>query len=181
MRCYTTFLIKSYLSIMATVSLVIETDGFQHGPEAHTIKSIALAIFATRSCLVRVFDTSHLIHGSSAALRMYRYQSEYHGLTVDGVGLPQEYVVPLILGFLQKAIQDELERCLPLPLSFILWTRGPISETFSNSCWIQQHCHRRYPSWCATWKILTARLPNLSSAPQSTPQWNTGPWSSPIG
>ena len=115
---------------MATVSLVIETDGFQHAPEAYTIKSIALAIFATRSCLVRVFDTSHLIHGSSAALRTYHYQSEYHGLTVDGVGLPQEYVVPLILGFLQEAILDELERGLPPPLSFILWTKGADKRDF---------------------------------------------------
>ena len=92
---------------MATLSLIIETDWFRHGPEPYIIKSIALANFATRSCLVRLFDTSHLIHGSPAALRTYRYQSEPdHGLALDGVGLPQEYAVPLIFGFLQEAILD---------------------------------------------------------------------------
>ena len=143
---------------MATVSLVIETDGFQHGPEAHTIKSIALAIFATRSCLVRVFDTSHLIHGSSAALRTYRYQSEYRGLTVDGVGLPQEYVVPLILGFLQQAILDELERGLPLPLSFILWTKGADKRDFFQQLFDSAALQPPIP-------IITGNLEDLDCSP----------------
>lgn len=115
---------------MATVSIIIETDGFQHGLEVYTIKTIALANFANKSCLVRKFDTSHLIHGTSAALRTYRFQSEYHGLALDGVGLPQEYAVPLILGFLQEAILDELERGLPPPLSFVLWTKGAEKRDF---------------------------------------------------
>ena len=63
-------------------------------------------------------------------MRTYQFQSQYHGLPLDGVGLPQEYAVPLILGFMQEAILDELERGLPPPASFILWTKGADKVTF---------------------------------------------------
>ena len=66
-------------------------------------------------------------------MRTYQFQSQYHGLPLDGVGLPQEYAVPLILGFMQEAILDELERGLPRPASFILWTKGADKVTFFST------------------------------------------------
>lgn len=141
---------------MATLSLTVETDGFQHGQDVYLIKSLALTNYSTRLRLVCLFDTSELLHGSCAAMRTSHFQSQYHGLPLEGIGLPQECAVPLILGFLQEVILDELEWGLPPPASITLWTKGVKKWPFSRICFKLPSSHHRYQSWFGTWRTWTA-------------------------
>ena len=109
---------------MAAVSFVVELDGFQHGTDPFTLKSMAIACARTQSTYTRVFDTSDLLKKSKAALHTYRHQTAHHGFHLASPGLPQSTQLLVLFHALQEALFQLLEVNEQMPPFLLLWVKG---------------------------------------------------------
>ena len=68
--------------------MTVQLAGFQHGDWVFHIKALAFACPRMQSSGSRVFDSTHIVPDSAAALRTFLHQIAHHGFSVHSPGLP---------------------------------------------------------------------------------------------
>ena len=115
---------------MAAISFVVEVDGFQHGPDPFTLKSMAVSCAKTQTTYTRLFDTSTLLMESTATLRTYQHQAAHHGFSLASPGLPQSTQLLVLFHAIQVALLKLLEENVQMPPFVILWVKGQSKVAF---------------------------------------------------
>ncbi len=122
---------------MATITLVVECDAFQHGTtKQFVVKCLAIACGETKTTYTRYFDTMGLLTPLPDALRNYQFQSEYHGWPLASTGLTHEVMAAIC---------------------WLLWSFGQKGQLRRN---LPEHWSRKVSSQCqslsGTWRNWTA-------------------------
>lgn len=119
---------------MATLTCVVECDGFQHGTaEPFYVKCLAIACGFTRTTYTRFFDTSALLTRGTAALRTYQFQQEHHGWPITSPGLPQSAASTVIFHAIQDSLLQILEDGAAYPGQILIWTKGSAKAQYIAS------------------------------------------------
>ena len=107
--------------------VVVELDGFQHGPNEFTPKCLAVACEAPQLASQRLLQTGFLASRTREYLSTYHYQSTFvHGLPLKGPGLPQGFFSDVLRNALDELIIDchRSSPVAPAPDHFVLFTKG---------------------------------------------------------
>ena len=107
--------------------VVIELDGFQHGPDELTPRCLAVACDALQLASQWFFQTGFLASRPREYLSTYYHQSTFvHGLPLTGPGLSQGFFPNVLRNALDELIIDyyRLSRVAPAPDHFLLFTKG---------------------------------------------------------
>ena len=106
--------------------VVIELDGFQHGPDELTPKCLAVACDALQLASQWFFQTGFLASRPREYLSTYYHQSTFgHGLPLTGPGLPQGFSPNVLRNALDELIIDYYRSSpvAPAPDHFLLFTK----------------------------------------------------------
>ena len=107
--------------------MTVQLAGFQHGDWVFHIKALAFACPRMQSSGSRVFDSTHIVPDSAAALRTFLHQIAHHGFSLHSPGLPPTstgvFYKPLQT-FIQDTLLDWMEGGNAPPAKIILWTKG---------------------------------------------------------
>ena len=107
--------------------VVVDLDGFQHGPDELTPKCLAVACDALQLASQWIFQTGFLASRPREHLSTYYHQSTFvHGLPLTGPGLPQGFFPHVLRNTLDELIIDYYRSSpvAPAPDHFLLFTKG---------------------------------------------------------
>ena len=106
--------------------VVVELDGFQHGPVELTPKCLAVACNTLQLASQWFFQTRFLASRPREYLSTYYHQSTFgHGLPLTGPGLPQGFSPNVLRNALDELIIDYYRSSpvAPAPDHFLLFTK----------------------------------------------------------
>ena len=106
--------------------VVVELDGFQHGPVELTPKCLAVACNALQPASQWFFQTGFLASRPREYLSTYYHQSTFgHGLPLTGPGLPKGFSPNVLRNALDELIIDYYRSSpvAPAPDHFLLFTK----------------------------------------------------------
>ena len=116
--------------------VVVELDGFQHGSEPFTPKSLAVACDCLKFSRQRIFNTSTLAARPIDNLSTYYHQATFvHGFPLTSPGVPQDLFPQVLLHTLDELLFEIFQTTvsMPIPDHFLVFTKGVQKVEFLKS------------------------------------------------